>query len=191
MNRSFVEKILRNADRLGNLTRDLSEVARIEMGELEMTMEPFRLKSLAAEVLESLEPVAGRKNVHLRCRVPDDLPRVVGDRERLRQVLTNLIDNAVKYNNEGGHVEVSARRLPSGQVNVSIMDDGIGIPPQHIPRLTERFYRVDTSRSRSEGGTGLGLAIVKHILGAHGTQLLVESQPGNGSTFGFTLPAAT
>ena len=102
--------------------------------------------------------------------------------------MVNLIDNAIKYNNAGGHVEVVARLLPSRQIKVSVVDDGIGIAPEHIARLTERFYRVDTSRSRSQGGTGLGLAIVKHILGAHDTHLMVESHAGSGSTFGFTLP---
>jgi two-component system phosphate regulon sensor histidine kinase PhoR len=113
---------------------------------------------------------------------------VLGDRERIRQVLVNLADNAIKYNNEGGQVEIVARLLPSKQVKISVVDDGIGIAPQYLARLTERFYRVDTSRSRSQGGTGLGLAIVKHILGAHDSRLLIESQPDRGSTFGFSLP---
>ncbi len=188
--RGFVEKILRNATRLGNLAEDLGEVARIEMGELKMTMEPFSLGRLAHEVVESLEPVARDGNVSLRAQVAERLPPILGDRERIRQVLINLVDNAVKYNNAGGHVEVVARLLPSGAVKVSVVDDGIGIAPQHLDRLTERFYRVDTSRSRSQGGTGLGLAIVKHILGAHQSRLMVESHPGRGSTFGFTLPTA-
>ena len=185
---SFVQKILRNAERLGNLAEDLSEVARIEMGELKMTVEPFSLQRVVGEIVESLEPVAQDKAVTLRCQIPDGLPPIAGDRERIQQVLVNLIDNAIKYNNAGGHVEVVARLLPSRQIKVSVVDDGIGIAPEHIARLTERFYRVDTSRSRSQGGTGLGLAIVKHILGAHDTHLMVESHAGSGSTFGFTLP---
>lgn len=188
VNQSFVEKILRNAERLGNLAEDLGEVARIEMGELKMTMEPFSLLRVVREVVESLEPLAQSKEVTLSYRVPEGLPPIAGDRERIRQVLTNLVDNATKYNNAGGHVEVVARLLPSQDVKVSVVDDGIGIAPEHIERLTERFYRVDTSRSRSQGGTGLGLAIVKHILGAHGSQLMVKSNPGRGSTFGFSLP---
>ena len=185
---SFVEKIQRNAERLGNLAEDLGEVARIEMGELKMTMEPFSLLRVVREVVESFEPMAQGKAVTLRHQVPKDLPPIAGDRERIRQVLTNLVDNAIKYNNAGGQVEVVARLLPSSQIKVSVVDDGIGIAPEHIARLTERFYRVDTSRSRSQGGTGLGLAIVKHILGAHDSQLMVESNPGRGSTFGFSLP---
>ena len=188
VNQSFVEKIQRNAERLSNLAEDLGEVARIEMGELKMTMEPFSLPRVVREVVESLEPRAQGNEVILREQVPEAMPPILGDRDRIRQVLTNLIDNAIKYNNAGGRVEVVARVLPSQQVKVSVVDDGIGIAPEHIARLTERFYRVDTSRSRSQGGTGLGLAIVKHILGAHNSQLLVESKPSNGSTFGFSLP---
>jgi two-component system phosphate regulon sensor histidine kinase PhoR len=103
----------------------------------------------------------------------------------------NLADNAIKYTQDGGRVELVARTLPSDEVKVSVEDNGIGIEPKHIPRLTERFYRVDKSRSRHQGGTGLGLAIVKHILGGHNRELMVESTPDRGSTFGFTLPTAS
>ena len=189
--RSFVEKIQHNAVRLGNLAEDLSEVARIEMGELTMTMAPFSLRNVAREVAESIEPLAAGLDVTVRHTIGASLPAVSGDRERIRQVLSNLVDNAVKYSNPRGHVEIGARLLPSRLVKVSVVDDGIGIAPEHIGRLTERFFRVGTSRSRSHGGTGLGLAIVKHILGAHGSQLMIESYLGRGSTFGFSLPAVT
>ncbi len=185
---TFVEKILRNAGRMDHLARDLAEIARIETGELQMTPALFELEKLVREACESLEVAARAGRVTLRCQIGPHLPMALGDRERLRQVLINLIDNAIKYNREGGRVEVSARRLPDGRIKVSVVDDGIGIAPEHVPRLTERFYRVDRSRSREQGGTGLGLAIVKHILGAHGSRLLVESTPGRGSTFGFTVP---
>lgn len=190
VNRSFLDKILRNADRLSNLARDLGEISRIETGELKMEMAPFSLKALVGEILESLDPMARAKDVRLAVSGLDALPAVLGDPERLRQVVTNLVDNAIKYNNPGGTVEVVARPLPSGHVKVSVADDGIGIGSEHIGRITERFYRVDRSRSRSQGGTGLGLAIVKHILAAHGTTLMVESRPGSGSTFGFSLHLA-
>ncbi|NBC85120.1 MAG: histidine kinase [Bacteroidetes bacterium] len=189
VNRSFLKKIMRNVNRLDNLARDLSEIARIETGELEMSAEPFNLRSLVQGVVESLEIKAENKNVTLQHRLPENLPPVHGDRERIRQVLVNLCDNAIKYNREGGHVEIIGRLLPSNEVKVSVADDGLGVSPEHIPRLTERFYRVDKSRSRSQGGTGLGLAIVKHILSAHDRELMIESTPGSGSTFGFTLPA--
>lgn len=190
-NEAFVEKILRNAKRLHNLAQDLSAIARIETGELKMTMQPFHLERLVREIIESLEGAAADKNIVLQYHVSGQLPPVMGDRERIGQVITNLVDNGIKYNDEGGHVEVVARLLPTQRVKISIVDNGIGIPPQHIARLTERFFRVDTSRSRSQGGTGLGLAIVKHILGAHEQTLLVESSPNKGSTFSFALSVAT
>jgi two-component system phosphate regulon sensor histidine kinase PhoR len=189
-NRSFVEKIHRNAGRLDNLARDLSEISQIETGELQMSAEPFDVGELASDVLEAVESVAERKEITLRARLPDDLPCARGDRDRLRQVLTNLADNAIKYNSAGGFVEIVARLLPSDEIKLSVVDDGIGVDPDHVPRLTERFYRVDKSRSRSQGGTGLGLAIVKHILSAHDRTLQVESTPDQGSTFSFTLPLA-
>ena len=187
VNRTFLEKILFNANRLDNLARDLAEIARIETGELEMSIEPMHLERLVREVLEGLDMKARQRNITLTARLPNDLPTVLGDQERLRQVLVNLVDNAIKYNQDGGRVEVVARVLPSEEVKVSVVDNGIGIKEEYIPRLTERFYRVDKSRSRDQGGTGLGLAIVKHILGAHDRELMVESTPGRGSTFGFTL----
>ena len=188
VNRSFLKKVLRNADRLSNLVRDLSEISRIETGELEMSMAPFDLREIIREVSESLEPNARQHEVALTARLPEVLPPVMGDRERIRQVLINLVENAIKYNNPGGRVEIVTRALSDKrEVKISVVDDGIGIAPQHLPRITERFYRVDKSRSRMQGGTGLGLAIIKHILNAHGRQLMVESSPGRGSTFGFAL----
>jgi len=189
VNRSFTEKILRNATRLKNLTYDLAEISQIETGELKMSINPFSLSKIICEVVESLEPMAQAKGISLQYQVPPGLPLVSGDGERIRQVLVNLVDNAIKYNNEHGTVEIVVRRLPSGDVKISVVDNGIGVSPEDIPRLTERFYRVDKSRSRVQGGTGLGLAIVKHILAAHERSLMVKSNIGRGSTFGFILPA--
>jgi two-component system phosphate regulon sensor histidine kinase PhoR len=189
----FVEKILTNAHRLDALTRDLAEISRIETGDLQMTMEPFDLRPLVQETVEAFERLAADRAIRLRTALPEALPHVVGDRNRLRQVLANLVENAIKYNDEGGRVEVTAYPLREGEtdvVRVAVTDDGIGIPEPLIPRLTERFFRVDKSRSREQGGTGLGLAIVKHILEAHGQRLQVESQLGRGSTFAFLLPAS-
>ena len=186
--RRFVEKVLQNARRLEALTRDLSEISKLETGQLRLDRAPFDLRELATEVVESLEHAAREHNVSLAARLSADLPPVVGDRERLRQVLTNLAENALKYNEAGGQVEVTARWRPSGDVRVAVVDNGIGIPEEAIGRLTDRFFRVDKSRSRAEGGTGLGLAIVKHILEAHGQRLDVESRLGYGSTFSFSLP---
>jgi len=172
------------------LTRDLSEISKLETGRLQIERVPFGVAALAAEVVEGLEHVAAEHRVALAVRVPPGLPPVVGDRARIRQVLTNLVENAVRYNAAGGHVEITARQREAGEIRIAVVDDGIGIPEAALSRLTERFFRVDKSRSRAEGGTGLGLAIVKHILEAHGQRLQVESRVGYGSTFGFALPPA-
>lgn len=187
VNRTFVKKIHRNSIRLRNMARDLAEISRIETGESQMTEGPFTLQQLVREVIESMEPLGDAKELTLTYDVPPGLPPARGDAERIRQVLINLIENAIRYNTEGGQVTVSARR-EDDTLRVEVADDGVGIPPQHIPRLTERFYRVDESRARNRGGSGLGLAIVKHILSAHGQQLQVDSTPGVGSTFAFHLP---
>lgn len=188
VNERFLTKILANTKRLKNLANDLVEISRIESGELEMIMQPFRLIDVVKDVTDELEQMAESKSVTLYQHVPMDLPLILGDRARITQVMVNLIDNAIKYSNTNGSVEIVARHLPTELVKVTIADDGIGIDPKHVPRLTERFYRVDKSRSREQGGTGLGLAIVKHILGAHKAEMVIDSKPNQGSTFGFTLP---
>lgn len=188
--RSFVEKILRNAARLANMARDLSEISRIETGEMRLNPTAFSLERLIREVVESLEVQAKERNVHLQWEVPSSLPAAYADRESIRHVLINLIDNAIKYNDPGGRVEVVARAVAGRELRTSVVDNGIGIAPEDVPRVTERFFRVDKSRSRSQGGTGLGLAIVKHLLAAHRRSLVVDSALGSGSTFSFTLPMA-
>ncbi len=185
--RSFVKKVLRNAHRLGNLAEDLSSVARIEMGELAMDLQPLNLIELSTEVLESLESKASKRNITLRLSMQENLPEVMADPHHIGQVLSNLIDNGIKYGRDGGQIEVIARTLSEPFVKVSVVDNGVGIPSEHISRLTERFFRVEPSRSSKLGGTGLGLAIVKHILSAHNSQLMIESIPDRGSTFGFAL----
>lgn len=189
VNRTFLQKIIRNANRLDRLARDLSEIARLETGTMEMQMTAFDLADLLDEVSETLLPKADQQNVDLRVDTEAALPAVQGDRERIRQVLVNLIDNAIKYNEPGGYVAVATQHS-NGTVHVAVRDDGIGIPERHLNRLTERFYRVEKSRARHQGGSGLGLSIVKHILGAHDAQLQVESTVGEGSTFRFVLPVA-
>lgn len=188
VNRTFLEKILHNVSRLENLARDLSAITKIETGEMEMSKESVEIPSLFQEVNDSLELKARENDVTLRLDVPEQVPDVYGDPDRLRRVLVNLADNAIKYNEPGGTVALRARGGSGNEVELSVVDDGIGIPEEHLSRLTERFYRVDKSRSRNQGGTGLGLAIVKHILAAHDRSLTVESTPGEGSTFAFTLP---
>lgn len=190
VNRGFVEKILHHAVRLNVLARDLAEISRLETGALKLARELVPTRDVFEEVRELLDHQLRKKGVELDIDVADDAEWVNGDRERLRQVVTNLADNAVKYNNAGGAVRLRARR-EADRVRWAVEDDGIGIAEEDIPRVTERFFRADKSRSRAQGGTGLGLAIVKHILAAHGTNLNIESTLGVGSTFSFVLPAAS
>ena len=188
VNRSFLEKISHNVNRLETLAHDLSAITKIETGEMEMSSQRIVVDDLFVEVVDSLELKADQKDVVLRRQPSNGLPAVYGDRDRIRRVLVNLADNAIKYNDAGGTVALQATAPSTGEVEFRVVDDGIGIPKEHLSRLTERFYRVDESRSRNRGGSGLGLAIVKHILGAHNRALHVESTPGEGSTFSFTLP---
>lgn len=192
VNRSFVEKIIRNADRLSNLARDLAEISRLETGQLAMNMTAFNMKRLVTDVVESVEPQARERSITLKTGFDAELPPVQGDSSQIRQVVVNLVDNAIKYSHEGGTVTIELRTRRSGtQVQLRVKDQGVGVSKEDIGRLTERFFRVDKSRSRSAGGTGLGLSIVKHILAAHGEELEVSSSLGKGSTFGFLLPAAS
>ena len=138
-----------------------------------------------------MSPKAASGRVTLQSRLSSDLPSVLADRDRLVQIVINLVDNAVKYTSEGGRVTVQAQKPADGQIEVDVIDTGIGIPPADLPRITERFYRVDKARSRELGGTGLGLAIVKHLVFAHGGQLRIESEPGRGTTVRVTLPVPT
>jgi len=191
VNRSFVGKIARNAERLKNLTRDLTEISRLETGELEMTFSPFDLGTTIRDIVESLESVATVQAVSLSARIPDPSPRAIGDQMHLRQVLANLIENALRYTNPGGNVEIGVERREKNMLRIRVTDSGIGLSDDHKARVTERFFRVDTSRSRSAGGTGLGLAIVKHILAAHNQSLQIERVLDEGSTFSFLLPAVS
>ena len=184
----FVETIEKDADRMTRLVDDLLELSALESGRLTPSLEPLSLMEIAREAAESLRPLAEKRRVSLEVRDPGPLPKVLADRGQLRQVFNNLIDNAVKFNREGGAIVVAAESRGS-IVSVSVKDTGPGIPSQDLPRIFERFYRVDKARSRELGGTGLGLAIVKHIIEGHGGSVSVDSRSGQGSTFSFTLPA--
>lgn len=187
--KEFVEVIEKDADSMTRLVDDLLELSSIESGRRAPNFEPIALAECARGVAASLAPLSDRKRVRVNIRIPDDLPPVRADKGQLRQVLTNLLDNAIKFNKDEGDVTVTAS---AGQrvVTVVVQDTGSGIPGENLPRIFERFYRVDKARSRELGGTGLGLAIVKHIIDAHGGSAGVESKPGQGSTFRFTLPTA-
>ncbi len=185
----FLEIIDKNANRLTLLIDDLLLLARLDSGRVELRLEPLSLGLAVQEVVDDLGPKSAVRGVTLAHELPGGLI-VQADAERLRQVLANLIDNAIKYGAANGRVIVGGRSLDDGRVEVSVRDDGPGIPPDAVARIFERFYRVDKARSREQGGTGLGLAIVKNVVTAHGGEVRVESTLGLGTEFFFTLPAA-
>jgi two-component system phosphate regulon sensor histidine kinase PhoR len=187
--RQFVEIIERNAERLHALVEDLLDLSRIESRELRLTLEPLALANVVEQVLALFEERAQKRSVRLVQAVSTDLPRVRADRRALEQLLSNLVDNAVKYGGDGAEVRVRAE-LGNATVRLIVEDDGPGIEERHLARVFERFYRVDAGRSRELGGTGLGLSIVKHLTEAMGGSVGVESVPGEGSKFSVTLPAA-
>jgi two-component system phosphate regulon sensor histidine kinase PhoR len=184
-----VEAILGNAKRLGALVEDLLELSRIESGSVPLRPEPIAAGELAERLLRELDPRLRSGELESEVRV-EGAGRVLADRGALEQVLANLLDNAIKYTPAGGRVAVQVRPAPEGRVRIEVEDSGLGIPRKDLPRIFERFYRVDPSRSRALGGTGLGLAIVKHQVQAMGGQIGVESQLGHGSRFWVELPGA-
>ena len=188
--RKFLEIAFRHTERLGRLVSDLTDLSNIELGKVSLRLEATPLDEVVDSVLTMIRPRAASGEVGLAVDLPADLPPVRADRDRLAQILINLVDNGVKYTPAGGRVAVSARRVGPALVEVGVADTGVGIPPADLPRVTERFYRVDRARSRELGGTGLGLAIVKHLVLAHGGELAIESQPGRGTVVRFSLPAA-
>jgi two-component system phosphate regulon sensor histidine kinase PhoR len=160
----------------------------LEVGDLRLDKQDLNIIELIQSVFDLLEMKAAKNNIILTFDMPYDKPIMVhGDREKIQQVLTNLLVNSIKYGNDNGTTEVSVENLVKNKVIVRVTDNGVGIPKEHIPRLFERFYRVDQNRSRKEGGSGLGLAIVKHVIEAHGEKMYVESVLDVGSEFSFTL----
>ena len=186
----FLEIMGREARRMSRLIDDLLSLSRIELDKYVSPRTPIDLGPLLADVGKTLAVRLEADGRRLRTEAADALPPVIGDRDQILQVLHNLVSNALKYGRSGTPILVSAEGLGATPplVRVSVADEGDGIAPEHLPRLTERFYRVDTSRSRSVGGTGLGLAIVKHIVERHRGQLSIVSRPGEGTTVSFTLP---
>ncbi len=189
INREYLSRTEKNIDRMISIIEDLEAISRYESGELELNLTRFDIANLTKEVMDLLETKAGKKGIKIHFREEYNKPILVrADKERIRQVLINLIDNSIKYGNEKtGSTKVSLFNMDENLL-IEITDNGIGIEPKDIPRLFERFFRVDKSRSREQGGSGLGLAIVKHILEAHDQTINVRSTPGVGSTFAFTLP---
>lgn len=187
VNREFLQRTLRNTERLNILLGDLIDISRIESGEMKMSFRYFDVRTMLANVVSEMQPIAMQKNIQLRTAFSQSgATEIYGDRERLRQVVENLVDNAIKYSERDTTVTISYND-DEHQATISVADTGIGIAPEHLPRIFERFYRVDKDRSRDAGGTGLGLAIVKHILEAHHSSIQVKSEVGKGSVFTFVL----
>lgn len=186
VNMMFLEKASKNVERMASLVADLEVITQLETGVLKFEMETFELVPLIEEVIDSLESKTMLKRRNTKIDAPDESVYVHADKERMRQVLTNLIENSIKYGNEGGTTTVHTK--PQGKtVIIEVEDDGPGINEEHLPRLFERFYRVDKSRSRIAGGTGLGLSIVKHIIEGHHKTINVRSTLGKGTVFTFSL----
>ena len=172
------------------LVEDLMSLSRIEAEKFRAPAEAVDLNELVKEVHAVIRDAANERSRDVVIDLDESLPFVAGDRAQLSQLLHNLVGNAMKYGRAGTPVTVSASRGPGSMVRLSVQDEGDGIAPEHLPRLTERFYRVDPSRSRAQGGTGLGLAIVKHIVERHRGRLDIQSTPGKGTTVTALLPPA-
>lgn len=185
----FLQIIRQNAERLANLTADLLTLSRVELKQQKFSFAAYNVDRLLENTVDSMMPLAARKGITLT-QVPSAASaQAFCDAEAVNQVVTNLVDNALKYTSPGGEITLGVTALPQKQmVEVFVRDTGIGIPIEELPRLFERFYRVDKARSRALGGTGLGLSIVKHLVRAQGGDVRVESTPGKGSEFLFTLP---
>lgn len=186
--RRFLEKAAKNSSRLVNLVSDLDEISRLERGEQLLYKQQFIIQDLITEVFDALSIKTQKKNMTTLIKKGCEAPiSVFADKEKIKQVLINLVDNASKYGKPRGTIMAGIYRTDEKHVLVEISDDGIGIEEEHLKRIFERFYRTDAARSRDKGGTGLGLAICKHIIEAHGQSIHVRSRPDIGTTVGFTL----
>jgi signal transduction histidine kinase len=187
---------------LNRLVNDLRDITLAEAGGLQLHVEPLNLGELIGGLAEGMDPQATERGVRIQIQVADELPTVEADSQRIAQVVRNLLGNALRYTPSGGTITISAD-LPEKQgngspslppspvwVRVTVADTGTGIPPEELPHIFDRFYRVDRSRTRASGGTGLGLAVARQLVEAHGGRIWAESQPGRGSAFSFTLPAS-
>jgi two-component system phosphate regulon sensor histidine kinase PhoR len=190
VNLKFLSIIRQNAERLGRLTSDLLTLSRIELKTQKFQFASYYVHTLIHDSVDAMRPIADKKGIVLRVELLDTTTEVFCDSEAVHQVLSNLLDNAIKYTPADGTIVIGGRQAEGAEdyVEIFVKDTGIGIPEEDLPRLFERFYRVDKARSRELGGTGLGLAIVKHLAKAMGGEVRVSSEPQSGSTFSFTLP---
>jgi len=190
INMDYLKRAADNTERLQNIVEDLDIITRLESGQAELDIKRFDIKELVRDIFLDLKPIAKKKKISLMLK--DGASQsfyVMADRESIRQVFTNLLVNSIKYGKEGGTTKVSFYDMES-EILTEVSDNGIGIDEKHLKHVFDRFYRVDSSRSRKQGGSGLGLAIVKHIIEAHDQTINVRSTPDIGSTFGFTIKKA-
>jgi two-component system, OmpR family, phosphate regulon sensor histidine kinase PhoR len=190
--KKFLDSASKNVERLVNLMNDLDEIAKLERGEQSLHKETFIIQDLIYEVFDTLSLDCNEKKIRSYIKKGCESPvTVVADKEKIRQVMINLVSNSCKYGKSDGSIVASVYRTDDSRILVEISDDGTGIEPEHLNRIFERFYRTDSGRSRDKGGTGLGLAICKHIVEAHGQTIHVRSTPDVGTTIGFTLESAS
>jgi signal transduction histidine kinase len=194
--REYVRTVMEKGDQLLVLITGILDISRMEAGQMKFDKEPFELDEIVSVALSTIAPNARRKKIGLSCEVPPDLPRVLGDRDKVRQCLLNLLNNAIKFTPEGGAIAIRASEGPLAPgatqhgVRVAVQDTGIGVASEYHQRVFDPFFQVDNSSTREYGGTGLGLSIVKRFIEAHGGNVWLESREGSGSTFYFTLPLA-
>ena len=186
--KQFLGVISSESERMARIVTDLLTLSKLDYGRMELRMTRFSLADMLHNVANAMKLTAEDSGHALAVDTPDDLPKIVGDRERIEQVVVNILSNAVKYTPSGGHIRLSARELSGNRVRITVEDDGVGIPAADVPRLFERFYRVDKARSRAAGGTGLGLAIAKEIVEQHEGKIALASEYGKGTAVTITLP---
>ena len=186
--KQFLGVISSESERMARIVTDLLTLSRLDYGRMELRMTRFSLSALLHKVADAMKFTAEDSGHELTVDAPDSLPEITGDRERIEQVVVNILSNAVKYTPSGGHIRLAACEGGKNTVRITVQDDGIGIPAEDVPRLFERFYRVDKARSRAAGGTGLGLAIAKEIVEKHGGHIELASEYGKGTTVHITLP---
>lgn len=193
INRKYLERAEKSIDRLINIVNDLDTINKLENNMNRLKMESFDIVALAKEIAEQFEMEAAKRNIKVSVKGADALPstfNVMADKHFTGQVLVNLLINSINYGKEGGHTRIRFRDMMD-KILIEVEDTGVGIAKEDLPRIFERFYRVDKGRSREKGGTGLGLAIVKHIIEAHGERITVRSELGSGTTFAFPLKKAS
>ena len=184
----FLDIMRTQARRMARLIDDLLSLSRVEMSQHRQPVDAVDVNLVIRQMADTLKPMAAERGIEIGLDLQPQPSLVQGDRDELLRVVENLVENAIKYGRQNGHVTIATKRQDDMHC-VSVIDDGLGIAAEHLPRLTERFYRVNVSASRESGGTGLGLAIVKHIVNRHRGRLIIESEPGQGSTFQVSLPA--